>query len=160
MSSQFEVVGGPLPPLEAADALIYTRETVYNVACKHGLHATFAPRVNATKCTSLCPLQARAICAHIPIVAGNGQHVHISAHEGESHGAVCTSPSHLTRAEDASIKRVIDHLPAFCAFMLPTPQSCWRVQEDPQEAHMRAGGLTTRMRPYAFVERRTRAISR
>ncbi|KAK0191284.1 hypothetical protein F5146DRAFT_1047990 [Armillaria mellea] len=42
---QYEIVTGPLLPLEAADALIYTRETIINVAVKHGLKATFAPRV-------------------------------------------------------------------------------------------------------------------
>ena len=42
---QYEVVTGPLLPLEAADALIHTRETIYNIASKHGLRATLAPRV-------------------------------------------------------------------------------------------------------------------
>ncbi|THH13248.1 hypothetical protein EW146_g6942, partial [Bondarzewia mesenterica] len=44
---QYEVVTGPLPPLEAADALITTRETIFNIAAKHGLRATLAPRVYA-----------------------------------------------------------------------------------------------------------------
>ena len=34
---QYEIVTGPLPPLQAADALIHTRETMYNIASKHGL---------------------------------------------------------------------------------------------------------------------------
>ena len=42
---QYEVITGPLPPLEAADTVIYTRETIYNVASKYGLRATFVPRV-------------------------------------------------------------------------------------------------------------------
>ena len=42
---QYEVITGPLPPLEAADAIVYTRETIYNVAGKYGLRATFVPRV-------------------------------------------------------------------------------------------------------------------
>lgn len=42
---QYEVVTGPLPPLQAIDALIHTRETIYNIASKHGLRATLAPRV-------------------------------------------------------------------------------------------------------------------
>lgn len=41
---QYEVVTGPLPPLEAADVLVHTRETIYNIAHKHGLRATLAPR--------------------------------------------------------------------------------------------------------------------
>jgi glutamine synthetase len=42
---QFEVINGPLPPLQAADALLITRETIFSIAAKHGLRATFAPRV-------------------------------------------------------------------------------------------------------------------
>ncbi|KAK0206204.1 hypothetical protein DFS33DRAFT_1372595 [Desarmillaria ectypa] len=39
---QYEIVTSPLLPLEAVDALIHTRETIINVAVKHGLKATFA----------------------------------------------------------------------------------------------------------------------
>lgn len=49
---QYEIVTGPLPPLEAADALVHTRETIYNIASKHGLHATLAPRLHMDSCTS------------------------------------------------------------------------------------------------------------
>ena len=34
---QYEVVTGPLSPLQAADALVYSREVIYNVANKHNL---------------------------------------------------------------------------------------------------------------------------
>lgn len=47
---QFEIVTGPLSPLAAADALLHTRETIYSIATKHGLHATFAPRLSQTSC--------------------------------------------------------------------------------------------------------------
>ena len=43
---QYEVVTGPLPPMESADALVFTRETIYNIASKHGLRATLAPRIH------------------------------------------------------------------------------------------------------------------
>lgn len=55
---QYEVVTGPLGPLQAADALVHTRETIYNVASKHGLRATFAPRVYMDSCNVLSPLLA------------------------------------------------------------------------------------------------------
>lgn len=48
---QYEVITGPLPPLEAADALVHTREIITNVASKHGLRATFAPRLHLDNCT-------------------------------------------------------------------------------------------------------------
>ncbi|KZP10907.1 glutamine synthetase/guanido kinase [Athelia psychrophila] len=44
-SGQYEFVTGPLPPLESADALIHARETITNIAAKHGLRATLAPRL-------------------------------------------------------------------------------------------------------------------
>ena len=48
---QYEVITGPLPPLQAVDALIHTRMTIFNVASKHGLRATLAPRVFMDSCT-------------------------------------------------------------------------------------------------------------
>ena len=47
---QFEIVTGAMDPLEAADALVFTREAIYNVANKHGCKATFAPRVFDNTC--------------------------------------------------------------------------------------------------------------
>lgn len=35
-----------MQPLAAADALLVTREIIYNVANKHGLRATFAPKLD------------------------------------------------------------------------------------------------------------------
>jgi len=49
---QYEVVTGPLSPLQAADALVYSRELIYNIASKHKLRATFAPRVFGYSCSS------------------------------------------------------------------------------------------------------------
>ncbi|KAI6123759.1 hypothetical protein EDD16DRAFT_1746943 [Pisolithus croceorrhizus] len=50
---QYEVVTDPLPSLEAADALAHTWEAIYNIASKHGMRATFAPRLYADSSTSL-----------------------------------------------------------------------------------------------------------
>lgn len=50
--SQYEIVSGPMPPIQAADALIRTRDTIVNIASKYGLRATFAPRVSEGDCTS------------------------------------------------------------------------------------------------------------
>ncbi|CAL1708585.1 unnamed protein product [Somion occarium] len=46
-SGQYELITGPLSPVEAADALIFTRETIYNVASKHKLRTIFAPRLHS-----------------------------------------------------------------------------------------------------------------
>jgi glutamine synthetase len=50
---QYEIVTGPLPPLEAVDALIFTRDIIYNVASKHGAHATLYPKVFENACKIL-----------------------------------------------------------------------------------------------------------
>jgi glutamine synthetase len=56
---QIEFITGPLPPLEAVDAVIASRNIIYSVAEKHGLKATFIPK----------PFQA---------ACGTGAHVHLS----------------------------------------------------------------------------------
>ena len=48
---QYEVVTGPLPPVEAVDALVFTRDTIYNVAAKYGVRATLYPKVFKDSCT-------------------------------------------------------------------------------------------------------------
>ena len=75
---QYEIVTGPLPPLEAADAVVFTRETIVNMAAMHGLRATFSPRVNADSCKySAFRFQIKTLslvdhrrhcssCSHIP----------------------------------------------------------------------------------------------
>ncbi|TFY83382.1 hypothetical protein EWM64_g631 [Hericium alpestre] len=50
--AECDVVTGPLAPLQAADALVFTRETIYNIASKHGKRATFAPRLFTDECGS------------------------------------------------------------------------------------------------------------
>ena len=54
---QYEIVTGPLSPLQAADALVYSREVIYNIANKHQLRATFSPRVFEHSCSSSLPAQ-------------------------------------------------------------------------------------------------------
>jgi glutamine synthetase len=48
---QYEIVTGPLAPLEAADALAHTRETIYNVASIHGMKATCLPKIGPNEGT-------------------------------------------------------------------------------------------------------------
>ncbi|KAJ7575129.1 hypothetical protein C8J56DRAFT_901585 [Mycena floridula] len=103
---QYEVVTGPLTPLEAADALVLTREIIVQVSAKHGLRATFAPRPFITS-------------------AGSSTHGHISVHtKGEEKTAEQLSPS-----EASFLAGVLDHLPAIAAFTLPIPASYKRVAD-------------------------------
>lgn len=106
---QYEVTTGPLLPLEAADNLIYTREIVANVAAKHGLHATFAPR----------PFNN---------APGSSAHTNISVHAKGDFG-IRTSQD-LSGAEGAFLQGVMDHLPAIIAFTLPSYASYARVADN------------------------------
>jgi len=102
---QYEVVTGPLPPLEAADALIHTREIIYQTASKYGLRATFAPRPFMTSTGSSC-------------------HTHISVHSPLDSKK---ETSGLSTYESAFLAGVLDHLPAVACLTLPTPASYKRM---------------------------------
>ncbi|KAL4068495.1 hypothetical protein V8B97DRAFT_2024755 [Scleroderma yunnanense] len=106
---QYEVITGPLSPLEAADALVHTRETIYNIATKHGLRATLAPRLHLDSC-------------------GSGAHTHISIHPttGTSPPSQI-HPSLLTTLEYHFLAGLMAHLPSVIAFTLPLPQSYSRM---------------------------------
>ncbi|KAJ6577397.1 hypothetical protein B0H19DRAFT_557896 [Mycena capillaripes] len=103
---QYEVVTGPLSPLDAADALIYTREIIAQTAARHGLHATFAPRPFMTS-------------------AGSSTHGHISVHATDSQ----KTPDVLSAHEAAFLAGVLEHLPAIAAFTLPTRASYKRMAD-------------------------------
>ncbi|KAL4257888.1 glutamine synthetase family protein [Pleurotus pulmonarius] len=104
---QYEVVTAPLRPLQAIDALIHTRETIYNIANKHSLYATLAPRVYGNSC-------------------GSSSHAHISVHAaGES--PVSSASPNLTNVEASFLASVLDHLPALIALTLPIPESFKRM---------------------------------
>lgn len=95
---QYEIVTGPLGPLESVDALYHTRETIVNIASKYDVRATFYPK----------PIDEQA---------GTAAHAHISIspstlenEEGffsgilDSLRAICA----LTLPQSASYDRVKD----------------------------------------------------
>ncbi|TRM67904.1 hypothetical protein BD626DRAFT_480146 [Schizophyllum amplum] len=102
---QFEIVTGPLPPLEAADAIVHTREIISHTAAKHGLRATFAPRPFMTSC-------------------GSAAHIHISVHSPKD---AQKEPEVLSPYEKSFLAGVLAHLPAIPALTLPTPASYKRM---------------------------------
>ncbi|CCM01373.1 uncharacterized protein FIBRA_03423 [Fibroporia radiculosa] len=110
---QYEIVTGPLPPLESADAIVHTRETIRNVASKHGLHATFAPRLHSDNC-------------------GSGAHMHLSMHSAMPKALRASDASRgptLTPTERSFLQTLLAHLPSLCALMLPTAASYARVED-------------------------------
>ncbi|KAI0782558.1 hypothetical protein C8Q75DRAFT_737524 [Abortiporus biennis] len=109
---QYEVVTGPLPPLEACDALVFTREVIYNVARKHGLRATLAPRVH-------------------PYSTGSSSHTHVSVHPLRAFPNLTSSslaPS-LSPISQSFLQSTLLHLPSICALTLPTSFSYDRMHD-------------------------------
>ncbi|RIB04208.1 hypothetical protein C2G38_2254500 [Gigaspora rosea] len=105
---QFEIVTGPETPLIAADKVVVTRQTIYDVAAQAGVRATFVPK----------PFKNQV---------GNGAHVHLSFKEiGKSQKIVDDHPSGLSPYERSFIAGVLHHIKAICAFALPTDLSYTR----------------------------------
>ncbi|TFK48874.1 glutamine synthetase/guanido kinase [Heliocybe sulcata] len=105
---QYEIVTGPLSPLEACDALILTRETIFNTASKHGLRATLAPRVFGSSC-------------------GSGAHTHMSIHSKKNLSLPPSTSSRLAPLEASFLAGVLESLPVLCALTLPTAPSYARM---------------------------------
>jgi glutamine synthetase len=114
---QYEIVTGPLPPLEAADAVIYTHETIINIAAKHGLHATFSPRVYTDTC-------------------GTAAHTHISVYPTPQPPAKIppanpntNKKTTMTPLERSFLQSLLEKLPFSTAFTMPTEASYERVRD-------------------------------
>ncbi|KZP04099.1 glutamine synthetase/guanido kinase [Athelia psychrophila] len=110
-SGQYEFVTGPLPPLESADALIHTRETITNIAARHGLRATLAPRLYMDGPGSSC-------------------HTHLSIHPRDPPPpatATAESQSAPPPQESSFLAGLLAHLPAITAFTLPQTSSYGRM---------------------------------
>lgn len=84
---------------------MHTRELIYNVAAKHGLRATFAPRIFMDS-------------------VGSAAHTHISVHSGRVKKDV-----QLSSVEKSFLAGVLARLPSLPALTLPIPASYNRVKD-------------------------------
>ncbi|KAJ7839907.1 glutamine synthetase guanido kinase [Mycena leptocephala] len=105
---QYEIVTGPLPPLQAVDALVHTRETIYNIASKHGLKATMAPRIHNYSC-------------------GSAAHAHISVHSTADGNLASFKGTEFTVLESTFLAGLLEHLSATLPFTLALPASYKRM---------------------------------
>ncbi|KZP25611.1 glutamine synthetase/guanido kinase, partial [Athelia psychrophila] len=125
---QYEVVTGPLPPLESADALVHTRETITNIAARHELRATFAPRLYMDNPGSSC-------------------HTHLSIHPRDpspTATATAQSQSAPSPPKPSFLAGLLAYLPAITAFTPPQPSpptAQSQVAPPPQESFFLAGLL-------------------
>jgi len=99
--------------LEAADKALLARVAISATASKHGLRATFVPKL-------------------LPSEAGSGAHVHLSLCTGgrsrmTSPGRGGNLPGGSSDAESFAAGMLL-HLPALVAFTAPSPNSFQRVQ--------------------------------
>ncbi|KZO93281.1 glutamine synthetase/guanido kinase [Calocera viscosa TUFC12733] len=113
---QYEIVTGPLPPLEACDALILTRDIMYHVAAKYGLKATLIPKPY---------LKPKADYAGI---AASATHVHLSL-KSEPKAPDSNHPDvpHLPADFASFMAGILAHLPAIACFTLSVQPSYARV---------------------------------
>ncbi|KAH9914329.1 FLU1-II [Fomitopsis serialis] len=112
---QYELVTGPMSPLDAADALVFTRETIYNIAHKHGLRATFAPRLLSDN-------------------IGSGAHMHLSLHStvpftGPDTRSDAALAPELTPTQRSFLQTLVEHIASLSAITLPTNASYKRVED-------------------------------
>lgn len=99
--------------LRAADNQIIYRETVRNVAWRHGYYASFAPKPFAGQ-------------------SGNGCHVHLSAWDPERKEnlfAASDEPYSLSETGQQFLAGLLEHMPALMALTAPSVNSYRRFEE-------------------------------
>lgn len=99
------------PALQAADQHLIYRETVHAVAHRHGLVASFLPKIFAQ-------------------TAGSGCHLHLSLWQGGENitPAGAEQPGKLSPTARAFVAGLLDHLPALMAITTPSTNSYRRLQ--------------------------------
>ncbi len=112
--------------LQAADRQIIFRETVRGVALKHGLTASFMPKIFADQ-------------------AGNGCHLNLSLWEGEQN--IVPDPDGIggvSKTARSFIAGILEHLPALMALTTPSINSYRRIRPHLWSGAFRAWGLDNR----------------
>ena len=112
--------------MRAADRQIVYRETVRGEAARHGLIASFLPKIFKDKAGSGCHLNFS--------LWRNGQNI-----SGDPQQATAISPE-----AGAFIAGILDHLPALCAVTIPSKTSYRRIQPQLWAGAFRAWGHQNR----------------
>ncbi len=112
--------------LKAADRQVAFRETVHAVAARHGLKASFLPKVFADR-------------------AGSGCHLHLSLwREGHNLLPDANGAAGLSRTARAFIGGLLEHLPALMAVTTPSPNSYRRIRPHLLSGAFRCWGVDNR----------------
>jgi glutamine synthetase len=108
-SSQYELSVAAEDPLGAADTLVLVRETIRALSMRHGLRASFSPKVLADG-------------------VGNGGHVHLSLwRDGANIFSGGTGRYAMTAEAESFTAGVLSRLPALLAVGAPAPASYLRL---------------------------------
>ncbi|TCO65822.1 glutamine synthetase family protein [Actinocrispum wychmicini] len=132
-AGQYEVSVAAQNPVRAADTLVLVRETIRAISQKHGLRATFAPKVLAGG-------------------VGNGGHVHLSVWRGsENLFTGGDGPYDMTEDGMAFIGGVLSRLPALLAVGAPSVASYLRLVPSTWAGPYACWGLENREAALRFI---------
>jgi glutamine synthetase len=125
-SGQYELSVAVEDPVGAADTLVLVRETIRACSTRHGLAASFSPKIEA-------------------VGAGNGGHVHLSLwRDGANLFAGGTQRFGLTDEAAAFTGGILRRLPALLAIGAPSPASYLRLIPQHWAGAFQAWGLENR----------------
>jgi glutamine synthetase len=123
---QFEVSTAPSDPVAAADTAVLVRETIRAVTARHGLRASFSPKVTAAG-------------------VGNGGHLHLSLwRDGRNLFTGGEGRFGLSDEAERFTAGVLEHLPALTAIGSPSVASYLRLVPSHWAAPFAAWGLENR----------------
>ena len=140
-AGQYEVSVAAEDPVGAADTAVLVRETIRAVSARHGLRATFAPKVLAGG-------------------VGNGGHVHVSLWREEWEGETSRRRNTMSGGEgrygltadgEAFAAGVLGHLPALLALGAPSVASYLRLIPSHWAGAFACWGLENREAALRFV---------
>ncbi|MFB4314263.1 glutamine synthetase [Actinomadura sp. 21ATH] len=126
-------------PLSAADTLVLVRTVIRAVSFRHGLAASFSPKVTAD-------------------AVGNGGHVHLSLWREEAPGkrvnlmAGGDGPFGMTRRGESFAAGILEHLPALLALGAPAVASYLRLVPSHWAGAFACWGLENREAALRFVQ--------
>jgi glutamine synthetase len=125
-AGQYEISVAAEDPVAAADTLVLVRETIRALSVRHGLHASFSPKVLAEG-------------------VGNGGHVHLSLWRDSTNLFAGGSGQYAMSAEaEAFTAGILARLPALLAVGAPAPASYLRLIPSHWAGAFQAWGLENR----------------
>jgi glutamine synthetase len=125
-SAQYEISVANEDPVGAADTFVLVRETIRALSMRHGLRASFSPKVLADG-------------------VGNGGHVHVSLWRGDDNLFSAGSERYgMGKEAEAFTAGVLAHLPALLAIGAPSPASYLRLVPSHWAGPFQVWGLENR----------------